>query len=93
MEKMAGDCGLNALSLLPENELPQWQQKIACAENSPCLLSLYRLSRFIGFLFDQAEICEICVICVPSSGPASVLSALSAAKKRTQPPFRPTNLR
>ena len=30
---MAGDCGLNALSLLPENELPQWQQKIADAEN------------------------------------------------------------
>ena len=25
---MAGDCGLNALSLLPENVLPQWQQKI-----------------------------------------------------------------
>ena len=24
--KMAGDCGLNALSLLPENELPQWRQ-------------------------------------------------------------------
>jgi hypothetical protein len=22
---MAGDCGLNALSLLPENVLPQWQ--------------------------------------------------------------------
>ena len=32
---MAGDCGLNALSLLPENVLPQWQQKIANAENSP----------------------------------------------------------
>jgi len=33
---MAGDSGLNALSLLPENELPQWQQKIALrAENSP----------------------------------------------------------
>jgi hypothetical protein len=31
---MAGDCGLNALSLLPENELPQWQQKIADAENN-----------------------------------------------------------
>ena len=31
---MAGDCGLNALSLLPENELPQWQQKIAIAENN-----------------------------------------------------------
>ena len=31
---MAGDGGLNALSLLPENELPQWQQKIALrAEN------------------------------------------------------------
>jgi hypothetical protein len=31
---MAGDCGLNALSLLPENMLPQWQQKIALrAEN------------------------------------------------------------
>ena len=31
---MAGDCGPNALSLLPENVLPQWQQKIAlCAEN------------------------------------------------------------
>ena len=26
---MAGDCGPNALSLLPENVLPQWQQKIA----------------------------------------------------------------
>ena len=34
--KMAGDCGLNALSLLPENVLPQWQQKIALrAENTP----------------------------------------------------------
>ncbi len=32
--KMAGDCGLNALSLLPENVLPQWQQKIANAENT-----------------------------------------------------------
>ena len=33
---MAGDCGLNALSLLPENVLPQWQQKIALrAENTP----------------------------------------------------------
>ena len=31
--KMAGDGGLNALSLLPENVLPQWQQKIAYAEN------------------------------------------------------------
>ena len=31
---MAGDCGLNALSLLPENVLPQWQQKIAYAENN-----------------------------------------------------------
>ena len=31
---MAGDCGLNALSLLPEKELPQWQQKIAYAENT-----------------------------------------------------------
>ena len=30
---MAGDSGLNALSLLPENVLPQWQQKIADAEN------------------------------------------------------------
>ncbi len=35
LEKMAGDGGLNALSLLPENVLPQWQQKIADAENSP----------------------------------------------------------
>ena len=33
---MAGDGGLNALSLLPENVLPQWQQKIADAENTPC---------------------------------------------------------
>ena len=34
--KMAGDGGLNALSLLPENVLPQWQQKIALrAENTP----------------------------------------------------------
>ena len=33
---MAGDGGLNALSLLPENVLPQWQQKIALrAENTP----------------------------------------------------------
>jgi hypothetical protein len=31
---MAGDCGLNALSLLPENVLPQWQQKIANAKNN-----------------------------------------------------------
>ena len=35
MEKMAGDCGLNALSLLPENELPQWQQKIALRAENP----------------------------------------------------------
>ena len=37
---MAGDGGLNALSLLPENVLPQWQQKIALrAEKGsmPCL--------------------------------------------------------
>jgi hypothetical protein len=33
---MAGDGGLNTLSLLPENVLPQWQQKIADAENTPC---------------------------------------------------------
>ena len=39
---MAGDCGLNALSLLPENELPQWQQKIADAENI-CLSNNYGL--------------------------------------------------
>ena len=32
---MAGDCGLNALSLLPENELPQWQQKIALRAENP----------------------------------------------------------
>ena len=32
---MAGDCGLNALSLLPENELPQWQQKIALRAEKP----------------------------------------------------------
>ena len=25
---MARDCGPNALSLLPENVLPQWQQKL-----------------------------------------------------------------
>ena len=31
---MAGDCGLNALSLLPENVLPQWQQKIALRAES-----------------------------------------------------------
>ena len=31
---MARDCGLNALSLLPENVLPQWQQKIANAKNN-----------------------------------------------------------
>ena len=33
--KMAGDCGLNALSLLPENVLPQWQQKIALRAENP----------------------------------------------------------
>jgi hypothetical protein len=32
---MAGDCGLNALSLLPENVLPQWQQKIALRAENP----------------------------------------------------------
>ena len=32
---MAGDRGLNALSLLPENELPQWQQKIALRAENP----------------------------------------------------------
>ena len=32
---MAGDCGLNALSLLPENMLPQWQQKIALRAENP----------------------------------------------------------
>jgi hypothetical protein len=33
--KMAGDSGLNALSLLPENMLPQWQQKIALRAENP----------------------------------------------------------
>jgi hypothetical protein len=33
---MAGDCGLNALSLLPENVLPQWQQKIASQKIFAC---------------------------------------------------------
>ena len=33
---MAGDCGLNALSLLPENVQVQYLQKIALrAENTP----------------------------------------------------------
>ena len=32
---MAGDCGLNALSLLPENVLPQWQQKFALRAENP----------------------------------------------------------
>ncbi len=32
---MAGDCGLNALSLLPENMLPQWLQKIALRAENP----------------------------------------------------------
>ena len=32
---MAGDGGLNALSLLPENELPQWQQNIALRAENP----------------------------------------------------------
>ena len=32
---MAGDCGLNALSLLPEKVLPQWQQKIALRAENP----------------------------------------------------------
>ena len=32
---MAGDGGLNALSLLPENVLPQWQQKIALRAENP----------------------------------------------------------
>jgi len=44
---MAGDCGLNALSLLPENVLPQWQQKIADAE-SICL-PLSSVSVFSSF--------------------------------------------
>ncbi len=43
---MAGDGGLNALSLLPENVLPQWQQKIANAENTanPYCLGPYGFS-------------------------------------------------
>ena len=41
---MAGDCGLNALSLLPENVLPQWQQKIANAENNNSSISSWTLS-------------------------------------------------
>ena len=32
---MAGDGGLNALSLLPEKVLPQWQQKIALRAENP----------------------------------------------------------
>ena len=45
--KMAGDCGLNALSLLPENELPQWQQKIALRAENPsgrCVTSAEHLT-------------------------------------------------
>ena len=33
--KMAGDCGLNALSLLPENEQAQYLQKIALRAENP----------------------------------------------------------
>ena len=33
--KMAGDCGLNALSLLPENEQVQYLQKIALRAENP----------------------------------------------------------
>ena len=32
---MAEDGGLNALSLLPEKVLPQWQQKIALRAENP----------------------------------------------------------
>ena len=32
---MAGDCGLNALSLLPENEQVQYLQKIALRAENP----------------------------------------------------------
>ena len=45
---MAGDSGLNALSLLPENELPQWQQKI-------------RLNHIIKYLGPE-EFLRICAI-------------------------------
>ena len=49
---MAGDSGLNALSLLPENVLPQWQQKIADAENTPC-------PYYVGGRMDFLRICAI----------------------------------
>jgi hypothetical protein len=52
--KMAGDGGLNALSLLPENVLPQWQQKIADAENSP---RPYHLN-----IWDRMDFLRICAI-------------------------------
>ena len=52
---MAGDGGLNALSLLLENVLPQWQQKIALrAETTrplgPRLSAIFTsLERYIAF--------------------------------------------
>jgi hypothetical protein len=46
--KMAGDCGLNALSLLPENVLPQWQQKIA---SQKIIIRPYQLTIGAGWIF------------------------------------------
>ena len=46
--KMAGDGGLNALSLLPENVLPQWQQKIA---SQKIFIRPYQLIFVAGWIF------------------------------------------
>ena len=77
---MAGDGGLNALSLLPENELPQWQQKIALrAENkaSPdrdCMgtnIFFAHLRNFLQVLdlhiFRQSSKCSL--VCIRRRGP------------------------
>ena len=74
---MAGDGGLNALSLLPENELPQWQQKIAYAENTAnpyCLCAVWIFRTKCDFLqvldlliFRQSSKCSLA--CIRRRGP------------------------
>ena len=79
---MAGDGGLNALSLLPENELPQWQQKIALrAENTP---RPYHLISGAGGIF-----CAFAQF-FAGIGPAHFLAETTRPLGRGCLPFSPT---
>ena len=75
---MAGDGGLNALSLLPENVLPQWQQKIALRAENPSghrhndmVEANFLRSNFLQVLdlliFLQSSKCSL--VCIRRRGP------------------------